>query len=142
MCIGTWYTSTQHRTRVRNVQEVLHLDHQLGPRTSLVGRNRRGSRCSLGLGGGSHSEQALLQQAQEQGLTLRKADNKSGYANVSVKHGRGGRQRSTKPFEARVTRGSKLVHLGGFATAEEAALCIARYAAGLSQQLWFVVNIR
>jgi len=30
-----WKASTQYRNRVRNVQEVLHLDHQLGPRTSL-----------------------------------------------------------------------------------------------------------
>ena len=49
------------------------------------------------------SEQAL-QQAQEQGLTLRKADNKSGYANVSVNHG------GLKPFAAQVRRGGKTVY--------------------------------
>ena len=35
-----------------------------------------------------------------------------------------------KPFQGRVTRGSKTVSLGSFATAEEAALCIARSPEG------------
>ena len=33
-------------------------------------------------------------------------------------------------YQARVNRGGKLVHLGMFATAEEAALCIARSPEG------------
>ena len=36
----------------------------------------------------------------------------------------------TKPYEAQVTRCGKHVHLGIFATAEEAALCIARSPEG------------
>ena len=32
-----------------------------------------------------------------------------------------------EPYEARVNRGGKPVRLGTFATAEEAALCIARH---------------
>ena len=35
-----------------------------------------------------------------------------------------------KPYEAQVTRGAKKVNLGYFATAEEAALCIARSPEG------------
>ena len=35
-----------------------------------------------------------------------------------------------KPFKAHVRRGGKLVYLGYFATAEEAALCIARSPEG------------
>ena len=35
-----------------------------------------------------------------------------------------------KPYEAQVRRGGKTVHLGYFATAEEAALCVARTPEG------------
>ena len=35
-----------------------------------------------------------------------------------------------KPYQARVKRGGKMVHLGSFATTEEAALCIARSPEG------------
>ena len=70
-------------------------------------------------------EQAL-QQAQAEGITLRKADNRSasGYANVSVKPGR------SKPFQAKVKRSGAMVHLGSFATAEQAALSVARSSEG------------
>eukprot|EP00964_Phaeocystis_antarctica_P093277 scaffold60141_cov49-Phaeocystis_antarctica.AAC.1 len=64
------------------------------------------------------------QQAQAEGLTLRVADNKTGYFGVCLKPGR------SKPYEARVWRGGKYVHLGSFATAEEAALCIVRSPEG------------
>eukprot|EP00964_Phaeocystis_antarctica_P146425 scaffold112689_cov48-Phaeocystis_antarctica.AAC.1 len=56
------------------------------------------------------------QQAQAEGLTLRKSDNMSGYANALVT--RGGKN------------GKKRVLLGSFATAEEAALCVARSPEG------------
>ena len=63
------------------------------------------------------------QQAQAEGLTLRKSDNVSGYANVSMPE----RTNPLKPYQALVTRGGKngekKVLLGSFATAEEAALC-------------------
>ena len=65
-----------------------------------------------------------LQVAQAEGLTLRKADNKSGYANVSVQHGR------WDPYQAQMRRGGKDYYLGRFATAEEAALCVARSPEG------------
>ena len=35
-----------------------------------------------------------------------------------------------KPYQARVRRGGKQVSLGSFATAEEAALCVARSPEG------------
>ena len=57
--------------------------------------------------------------AEAEGLTLRLADNTTGYFGVSHKPGR------TKPYQAEVWRGGKDVHLGNFATAEEAALCVA-----------------
>ena len=70
------------------------------------------------------SEEAR-QQAQAEGLTLRVAESQTGYFGVSVdKPGK------TKPYHARVWRGGKDVSLGAFATAEEAALCIARSPAG------------
>ena len=70
------------------------------------------------------SEEAR-QQAQVEGLTLHPAENKVGYFGVSLsKPGR------PKPYTARIKCGGKLVHLGSFATAEEAALCVARSPEG------------
>ena len=63
-------------------------------------------------------------QAEAEGLTLIKADTKTGYCNVSHKPGQ------PNPYQAQVTRGGKVVTLGCFATAEEAALCIARSPEG------------
>ena len=60
----------------------------------------------------------MLPQAQV--ATLPKADNKTGYFGVYLTH-----PGKPKPYQARVTRGGKDVHLGYFATAEEAALCVA-----------------
>ena len=66
-----------------------------------------------------------LQQAQAEKLTLLVADNNTGYLNVHLdKRGK------AKPYEAQVKRGGKTVHLGCFATAEEAALCVARSPEG------------
>ena len=64
-------------------------------------------------------------QAEAQGLTLLEADNKSGYFGVSLS-----KPGQPKPYEAQVKRGGKTVCLGCFATAEEAALCIARSPEG------------
>ena len=38
-----------------------------------------------------------------------------------------------KPYQVQVKRGGKLVHLGCFATAEEAALCVARSPEGQAE---------
>ena len=59
-------------------------------------------------------------QAEAEGLTLLVADNKAGYFGVNHHSSK------PKPYEARVSRGGRQVHLGCFATAEEAALCVAR----------------
>eukprot|EP00964_Phaeocystis_antarctica_P120989 scaffold84711_cov50-Phaeocystis_antarctica.AAC.2 len=56
------------------------------------------------------------QQAQAEKLTMPVSDNKTGYFGVAHQPGK------LKPYQARV----KQVHLGSFATADEAALCIAR----------------
>jgi len=69
------------------------------------------------------SEEAR-QQAEAEGLTLRVADNKAGY--FGVRHHPG----KPKPYQAELSRGGELVYLGSFATAEEAALCIARSPEG------------
>ena len=63
-------------------------------------------------------------QAQAERLTLLVADNKAGYFGVNHHPGR------SKPYQAKVRRGGKDVHLGYFATAEEAALCVARSPEG------------
>jgi len=54
-------------------------------------------------------------------LTLLVAENKTGYFGVHLVH-----PGQPKPYQAKVTRGGKQVYLGMFATAEEAALCVAR----------------
>ena len=63
-------------------------------------------------------------QAQAEGLTLRVAENKAGYFGVSNKPGQ------PKPYQAQLRRLGKRVSLGSFATAEEAALCVARSPEG------------
>ena len=65
------------------------------------------------------TRERALQQAQAEGLTLRKSNNTTGYANVFMQSG-------TKPYKAEVSRSGASVHLGSFITAEEAALCLAR----------------
>ena len=64
-------------------------------------------------------------QAEAEGLTLGRADNKTGYFRVHLN-----KPGQPKPYQARVWRGGKDVHLGSFATAEETALCVARSPEG------------
>ena len=64
-------------------------------------------------------------QAEAEGLTLLKADNKTGYFGVHVNN-----PGYLKPYVAQVRRDGKQVSLGNFATAEEAALCVARSPEG------------
>ena len=64
-------------------------------------------------------------QAEAEGLTLLVADNKTGYFGVHL-----AKPGKPKPYQAQVKRGGKKVHLGSFATAEEAALCVARSPEG------------
>ena len=71
------------------------------------------------------SDEQSRPQAQAVGLTLLVADNKTGYFGVRL-----GKPGQPKPYQAQVTRGGKQVHLGMFATAEEAALCVARTPEG------------
>ena len=56
---------------------------------------------------------------------LLKTENTTGY--FGVHHNSFSR---SKPYQAQVWRGGKDVHLGSFATAEEAALCVARSPEG------------
>ena len=65
-------------------------------------------------------------QAVAEMLTLRKVDNMAGYFGVNHDP----HSSKTKPYRAQVTRGGNRVHLGSFATPEEAALCIARSPEG------------
>jgi hypothetical protein len=66
------------------------------------------------------SEEAR-QQAKAEGLTLRTSEDGSYLCVRLYKPGQ------PKPYNARSTRSGKRVNLGSFATAEEAALCVARY---------------
>ena len=78
-----------------------------------------------GAASASLTSEEARQQAQAEGLTLLKAGNKSGYFGVYLD-----KSCKPKPYEAEVSRGGNNVHLGSFATAEEAALCIARSPEG------------
>ena len=64
-------------------------------------------------------------QADAEGLTLLKADSTTGY--FGVYHNKACK---SKPYLAQVRRGGEKLSLGSFATAEEAALCIARSPEG------------
>ena len=63
----------------------------------------------------------VLQQAQAEGLVLVGADSRAGFFGVYLT-----KPGQPKPYKAGVWSGGKNVHLGCFATAEEAALCVAR----------------
>ena len=56
---------------------------------------------------------------------LLKNDNAAGYFGVSLTY-----PGMPKPYQARVRRGGEQVFVGCFATAEEAALCVARTPEG------------
>ena len=71
------------------------------------------------------SEEAR-QQAQAEGLTLVVSESSTaGYYGVHL-----AKRGQPKPYQARVQRGGKTASLGSFATAEEAALCVARSPEG------------
>ena len=74
--------------------------------------------------GAAADERGGTEQAQAEKLTLLVADNSTGYFGVAHQPGR------TKPYRAELRRGGKTVYLGSFATAEEAALCVARSPEG------------
>jgi hypothetical protein len=68
------------------------------------------------------------QQAQAEKLTLLVAENSTGY--FGVHHLKSDQPR---PFLVQVWRGGNKVYLGMFATAEEAALCVARSPEGRAE---------
>ena len=60
--------------------------------------------------------------AAAEGLALLRAENATGFKGVN----RGGKHTS-KPFQAQLKRGGRMEYKGIFATAEEAALAVARF---------------
>jgi hypothetical protein len=66
--------------------------------------------------------EAAVRQAAAEGLTLKPSGNATGYLGVYEKSCKG----SSKPFHAMMWSAGKMVHLGYFDTAEEAALAYAR----------------
>ena len=73
--------------------------------------------------GQADAADAAVRQAEAEGLTLQPSDNTAGYRGVYKDCRSRGK---AKPFNAKVWRAGKEVHLGAFATAEEAALAFAR----------------
>ena len=71
------------------------------------------------------AEEEALAQAKAEGLTLARSDNQSGFRNVIVQP-----ECKARPYAASLKREGKHIHLGCFATAEEAALHIARTPEG------------
>ena len=61
--------------------------------------------------------------AAEEGLTLLCAENPTGFKHVHMANGGAG----SKPFQARPRNDERDNHMGTFATAEEAALAVARF---------------
>ena len=70
------------------------------------------------------TSEELRQQAETEGLTLRVADSTTGFFGVHLNRG------LSKPYQAMVRHDGKSVHRGYFATAEEAALHVARSGEG------------
>ena len=62
-----------------------------------------------------------LRLAEAEGLTLLRSESITGYKGVAFN-----RSSTSRPYQAQVRRGGKDVYLGRFATAEEAALHVAR----------------
>ena len=77
------------------------------------------------------SSKALQQAQAEEVTTLLVAENETGYLGVNLNN-----PGKPKPYQARVRRGGKQVSLGYFATAEEAALCVARTPEGQAAAEW------
>ena len=71
------------------------------------------------------SPEEARQQAQAEKLTLVVAENATGYFGVRLN-----KPGKPKPYQARVWRSGKYMSLTHFATAEEAALCVARTPEG------------
>ena len=61
--------------------------------------------------------------AEAEGLTLMRFDNATGFRGVTFHR----QSKRAKPFQANPCRNGKHEHLGHFATAEEAALAVARW---------------
>jgi len=74
------------------------------------------------------TSEVARQQAQAEKLTLLVADNKTGFFGVQLS-----KPGQPKPYGVIVWRGGKNVGLGSFATAEEAALCVARSPEGQAE---------
>ena len=69
--------------------------------------------------------EAAISAAKRENLTLVVAENSGGYFGVSLVH-----KGAPRPYKAALRYGDKVVYLGTFATAEEAALCVARTPEG------------
>ena len=74
------------------------------------------------------SEEALQQAQESEGLTMQVSEKGTGYFGVRRCLSK------SKPYAAQVRRGGMQLHVGSFATAEEAALCVARSPEG--QAAW------
>eukprot|EP00908_Phaeocystis_cordata_P004160 Transcript_14548.p1 GENE.Transcript_14548~~Transcript_14548.p1 ORF type:complete len:254 (-),score=55.58 Transcript_14548:51-758(-) len=95
-----------------------------------AGRGSKRRRCDTGpVPTNTEEAEAQARRAEEaaeaEGLTLKRSSNQTGFACVYVDP-----KNKARPFVAQVRREGKLVYLNQYATAEEAALAVARAPAG------------
>ena len=110
-------SSVPERTAVQ--RESTFADHELD-RDQNEEEGEVRNEASNDINNVTAARQQALRQAEAEGFVLQPSDNAAGFKGVSFHTG------TSKPYEAKVRRGGKVVSLGGFATAEEAALCYAR----------------
>ena len=122
-----------YQVQVRRGGKTVHLGYFATAEEAAlcVARSPEGQAAAAERAAALTSEEAR-QQAEAEKLTLLVAKNTTGYFGVTLKHGKlkpyqaQVRRGQPKPYKAQVRRGGKQVCLGSFATAEEAALCVAR----------------
>ena len=105
---------------------VTKLVKKFRPRPYLAQIQRQGKKTYLG--SFATAEEAALRVAQIPESLI--SDNTSGYFGVVY---RTDSQRRNKPYQAQVRRDRQMHYLGSFATAEEAALCVASSPEGRSR---------
>ena len=111
-----------YRAQVRRSGKDVHLGNFVTAEEAAlcVARSPEGQAAAEKAAVATLTSEEARQQAQAEGLTLHWANNTTGYSCVCYKPGK------PKPYLAKVRRGGKVVYLGYFVTAEEAALCVAR----------------
>eukprot|EP00964_Phaeocystis_antarctica_P083280 scaffold52379_cov60-Phaeocystis_antarctica.AAC.4 len=114
----------RYQARVKRGGKIVRLGHFATAEEAALRIARSPEGQEMAARAAALTSEEARQQAQAEGLTLRVSENNTGYLGVTLN------KRGSKPYQARVWRGGKDVRVGSFATAEEAALCVARSPEG------------